>query len=80
MDEREWLKLFGRNLDRLMTEKGYNMRELAEVSGVGRRNIWGYINGKNWPSLYAAVQLAGALDISVDDLACLNLSTKEMKI
>ena len=80
MDEREWLKLFGRNLDRLMMAKGYTMRELAEASGVGRRNIWGYINGRNWPSLYNAIQLASALDVSVDDLACLNLSIKEMEI
>lgn len=80
MDEREWLKLFGRNLDRLMMAKGYTMRELAEASGVGRRNIWGYINGRNWPSLYTAIQLASALDVSVDDLACLNLSMKETRI
>lgn len=50
-----------------MIKKGYNVKQLAEASGVSRATV-SYIRSGKPASLNVAVKLALALDIDVNEL------------
>lgn len=48
--------------------RGMTQEMLSKASRVNRVNIAKYENGKSTPSLQSAERLAGALNVTVDDL------------
>lgn len=59
---------FSERLSFCMKERGVNGIELASLSGVTTATISRYLNGLRSPTVENIVQLAGALDVSVDYL------------
>lgn len=68
MSEMEWLDCFSSNLQILLKESGMTQKELAEESGLTEASISQYINKRNIPSVKAIINMAYALDCSVDEL------------
>jgi putative transcriptional regulator len=48
--------------------RGYTQAELAERAGITRASVNAIEGGRMIPSIYLALKLASALDVSVDDL------------
>lgn len=69
MSENEWLMFFSDSLLTIMEEHRMSQRELAERSGVSDGTISKYINGIQIPKITALVNIALALDCSIDELA-----------
>ena len=68
MNELEWLDIFGDNLVSLLRDARMSQRELADATGLTEATISYYINKKKLPGLKAIINIAYALDISVDEL------------
>lgn len=61
---------FGQRLGTLRREKGVRRQEdLAERSGISLRQIAAYERGESLPRLEQMIDLADALDVSLDELA-----------
>ena len=69
MSENEWLMFFSDSLLTIMERRRMSQRELAERSGVSDGTISKYINGIQIPKITALVNIALALDCSIDELA-----------
>lgn len=67
MTETQWLNHFGRNLEIIMDEHGYNQRELAYVSGLSESSISNYIHGKRLPSIQAIINLSYVLGCDLNE-------------
>ena len=67
MNELELLKLFSKNLKRMMDEDNMTQEDLADEIGVNRSMISRYINGQSMPSFLTVVRIADALFCQVDD-------------
>ena len=50
-------------------EAGMTQQQLADAAGVTRRSLYNWETGRSGMSLYAALQLADALNISTDKLS-----------
>lgn len=68
MTEIQWLDAFGDNLKVMMDGAGYTQRQLANETGVAESTISRYISKQQIPHVRALVNLAYALDCSLDDL------------
>lgn len=68
MTEAEWLDIFSDNLIDMLNEQGYSQEELAYESNLSQSTISKYINKKQMPSLKAIINIAYALDCSIDEL------------
>ena len=68
MSEIEWLRIFGDNLAEILHEYRMTQRELADAAGLSESTISQYIHKQKIPSLKAIINIAHALDISVDEL------------
>ena len=68
MTETQWLEIFGDNLKDILDAGGYTQRQLAEASGLAESTISRYISKKQVPCVKALVNIAYALDCSLDDL------------
>lgn len=68
MSETEWLLYFSDCLYDIMRERKISQRELAERSGLSDSTISKYINGTQIPKGTALVNIAIALDCSLDEL------------
>lgn len=64
----EWKDIFGDNLASLLDEKNMTQKELAKESGVSTAMISDYINKRSVPGLIAAINIAYALDVSIEEL------------
>jgi len=69
-DARAWRLRFGARLFELRTARDLTQFELAELAGLDRRAIIRYERLEQIPRLDAAVQLASALGVTLDELAC----------
>lgn len=65
---------FGHRLKVLMADRGFTTSSLAQAVGVSRQMVNNYVNNNAIPSLKVACDIAGALGVSVDDLATTPLS------
>ena len=65
---KEWTKSFGNNLARIIFERGSTQKRIAIKSGISEGTISKYVHGEQDPSLYAAVQIANALECGIDNL------------
>lgn len=68
MSEVEWINIFGDNLIDIMNEQGYTQEQLADATGLTQATISKYINKKQMPSIKAIINLAYALDCTIDEL------------
>ena len=68
MNKKEWLYDFITNLRSMMEKKHISQIELAEKSKLTRQTINNYINGRQYPSAIAIVNLAYALECDLGDL------------
>ena len=63
-----WKKKFGKNLEKLMTEKGINQTDLSRKADISQPRIHDYLEGKCIPNGWRLVNIAKVLECSVDDL------------
>lgn len=68
MTEVEWLDIFSANLIDMLNEQGYSQEKLAYETNLSQGTISKYINKKQMPSLKAIINIAYALDCSIDEL------------
>ena len=68
MTELEWLEIFSTNLGELLEERGFTQRDLAIASRLSDSTISDYIHGQKIPGLRAIINIAYALEISIDEL------------
>ena len=69
MTEQEWREQFAENLRLRMEEFGYSQRDLADDVGISESAISRYLAGQQVPKVTALLNIAYALDCSLDDLA-----------
>lgn len=60
---------FGENMLTVRKQKGMTQQELGKIIGVDKRVISKYENGQTIPSIKVAIQIAQALQVSLDYLA-----------
>lgn len=70
MSESEWLIYFSDCLYDIMVERKISQRELAERTGLSDGTISKYINGVQIPKFTAAINIAMALDCTLEELGC----------
>ena len=63
----EWKEVFGDNLASILKEKKMSQSQLAKRSGVSTGMISDYINKRSIPGIMAAINMAYALDVSIED-------------
>lgn len=68
MTEIEWMQIFGDNLVSILEEWGMTQRELADRSGLSESTISRYIHKEVAPSIFAVINIADTLGISIDEL------------
>ena len=68
MSELEWMDIFSENLVSTLEEADMTQRELSEMTGLSESSISNYIHKKRLPNAKAIVNLAYALNCSMDDL------------
>lgn len=68
MNEMTFLRELGTNIDRTMRFRDMSQRELARRSGVDNCSVSRYISGDRMPTLKNIINIAVALDCSVEFL------------
>ena len=68
MTEVDWLNTFGDNLKDILDGSLMTQRDLAEAAGLSEATISSYLHKQKMPGMRAIINLAYALDCSVDDL------------
>lgn len=68
MSENEWLAYFGVNLEEYMIAAKMTQRDLADASGLSEASISNYIRGRRMPEVRAIINIAEALNCSVNEL------------
>lgn len=58
----------GNRLKQLRLELGYTQESLAEMLGIGNRQIWRYENGETEPDGETVAKIARILNVSADYL------------
>ena len=68
MTELEWISIFGDNLADMLKAARMTQQELADATGLSKASISAYIHKRKAPGLRAIINIAYALDCSVDEL------------
>lgn len=68
MTQFEWQNIFADNLSSVLEEKGMNQSQLARDARLSASRISDYINKRAVPSVFAIINMAYALDMSIDEL------------
>lgn len=68
MSEQEWIDIFGDNLVSILDEYKMTQRDLADAAGLDESTVSKYIHKRMAPSIFAIINIADALDISIDEL------------
>lgn len=68
MSEYEWLAIFGDNLSSMLDDANMTQKELAIETGLSEAAISNYIHKRRLPGVKALINIAEALDSSLDDL------------
>lgn len=68
MTELEWIDIFGDNLADMLKDANMTQQELADATGLSKATISAYINKRKVPGLKAVINIAHALNCSVDEL------------
>ena len=59
---------FGKSLFAAMRKRNMTQADLVRESGIGQTSISQLVNGKADPTLFTLIEIAKALDMSLDDL------------
>ena len=68
MTQEEWKDVFGDNLASILRDQKMTQVQLARESGVSTAMISDYINKRSVPGLFAAINIAYALDMDIGEL------------
>lgn len=68
MSESEWIDIFANNLIDILDEYGMTQRDLADETGLAESTISRYIRKEMAPSVFAIINIAYVLDVSIDEL------------
>lgn len=68
MMKKDWQRMFSNKVRNLMQTKNITPYQLAMTSGVSRGRLSEYLNMKCMPTIFAIINIAYALDVSVNDL------------
>lgn len=68
MTLKEWIDIFGDNLASLLEEKGMTQHDLVADTGLSAGSINAYIRKQSPPGIKAIINIAYALDVSIDEL------------
>lgn len=68
MTQNEWKKLFGDNLAEILKERGMTQSDLARDTGMSVSRISDYVSKRAAPTIFAAINIAYALDMDVSEL------------
>lgn len=69
LEPKELSKLeFGRRLNKLMLDRGWNQSDLARAAGLGRDAVSTYVRGRSFPEPKSLRKLAEALGAKTEDL------------
>lgn len=68
MKKKRWQSEFGDNLAIMMREENMTQEDLAKASGLSQSVISHYVQGLRAPSVKAIINIAYALNCSIDDL------------
>lgn len=68
MSEQEWLENFSDNLQILLKDANMSQNELAEESGLSKGTISKYIHKTKMPGAKALINIAYALDCTLEEL------------
>lgn len=60
----------GENIKQMRDKKGWTQEELAEKLGIGQTMIGHIERGRKLPSLMLAIDIAKALDCTMNDILC----------
>ena len=64
----DWKKIFSNRLANFLKERNMCQSDLAKASGLSRSRINDYISMKSVPTIFASINMAYALDITVEEL------------
>ena len=64
----DWKKIFSDRLANFLKERNMRQSDLAKASRLSRSRINDYISMKSVPTIFASVNMAYALDITVEEL------------
>lgn len=64
--------IFRKRLKDARKEKGLTIADLAEAAETSVSSMWGYENGRTYPSIDTAARMAKALGVTIDYLAGLD--------
>ena len=68
MTIKEWINVFSDNLVDILEERGMTQMDLAKDSGLSVGSINAYIHKQSPPGIKAIINIAYALDMSIDEL------------
>ena len=68
MGEAEWLNHFGEILSEYLADYRITQAQLAEMTGLSEPTISSYINCRRMPGVKAILNIAYALNVSLDEL------------
>ena len=66
--EDEWSEIFASKIRRALIEQRLNQGQLAMMSGVSDSALSLYLRGERLPGVRAVINIAHALDMSVEEL------------
>lgn len=67
MTKDDWIDIFGDNLIDILKDKNMSQLELSRASGVSTAMISDYIHKWSAPGLLAAINMARALDMTLEE-------------
>lgn len=79
MTKEQWRYEFSFRLRKRMKRKGYNQRQLAELTGLSEVTLSRYINGVREPSSSVVYRIAKVLNCTVDELVAFDEMTESGK-
>ena len=68
MTETQWLDIFGDNLKSLLRDRGMTQSDLANAIGTDSRTINRYLSKQRIPTIKNLINIAYALDCTLDEL------------
>lgn len=68
MTELEWINVFGDNLSDMLRNMNMTQKELADAAGISESMVSDYVHKKRAPRLRTIINIAYALNCSVDEL------------
>lgn len=66
--EREWLKVFSKNLKDAILDAHYTQVRFSKETKIPQSSLSRYLRGERIPSIEDVISICKVLDISIDDM------------